>query len=185
MKAKLPTESLLFNQSSEYDYIDSFVTALTRSDVETWELAAALFHSAPSWFDALAKLRDKMVAVFGLKVSQGNPKLAVPPFHQGQQLGFFRVLQQSDREIILGDDDKHLIFRTSLMVSPLELGSQLRVSTVVCTKNRLGRLYFAVVKHFHRFIVPIMTRGMARIIDDKALPPHFYESVALSNGMDY
>lgn len=177
MRSDLPSNSILKRQCADYAYKDTFEVAISRQDVANWEMIAALFHSAPPWFDALAKLRDRMVAVFGLKTSTGNPKRLPPPYRQGQELGFFRVMEEADREVILGNDDKHLNFRTSLLMTEKEGGHRLCVSTVVSTKNLLGTVYFGIVKHAHRLIVPIMARGMARIINNRALPDTFYASM--------
>lgn len=177
MRSELPSNSILKLHYADYAYKDTFEVAISRQDVANWELIAALFCSAPPWFDVLAKLRDRMVSVFGLKTSAGDPKRLPPPYLEGQEIGFFRVLEQADREVILGNDDKHLNFRTSLMVTQKDDGAHLCVSTVVSTKNLLGTVYFGIVKYAHRLIVPIMARGMARIIDSRALPEGYYESM--------
>ena len=65
------------------------------------------------------------------------------------------------------------------MVTPGEKGSELSLSTVVSTKNMLGQVYFGIVKHVHRLIVPIIARGMAKTINSRALPDHFYTSTNL------
>lgn len=177
MRSELPNNSILKRSYPDYAYKDSFEVAISRQDVANWEMIAALFHSAPPWFDVLARLRDRMVSVFGLKTSIGDPKRLPPPYREGQEIGFFRVLEQVDREVILGNDDKHLNFRTSLMLTQTEGVPRLCVSTVVSTKNLLGSAYFGIVKHVHRLIVPIMARGMARIINNRALPETFYASM--------
>lgn len=170
MKNEIPVHSLLYPVLNEYSYADSFTAPIRCQDVASWELIAALFHSAPPWFDRLALLRDRIVYVFGLKTGDSDPKKVEPPYRVGQRIGFFRILQISDNEVVLGEDDRHLDFRTSLLVVNQETGARLTVSTLVETKNSLGTAYFSIVKHFHRLIVPIMVERMARLIDEKKLP---------------
>lgn len=176
MRNELPSQSILKKECASYAYKDTYQVVINRQNVTNWEMVAALFHSTPAWFDSLAKMRDRLVSVFGLKLSAGDPKLLVPPYREDQEIGFFRILQLAEREVILGNDDIHLNFRTSLLVTNEAEGARLSVSTAVSTKNLLGKAYFGIVKHVHRLIVPIMTREMARIIDARALPESFYTS---------
>lgn len=156
------------------DYADEFSVMIDRNDVAEWELVAALFHSAPPWFDRLARLRDQIVRVFGLKTAQNDPRAVLPPYTPGMRLGFFHVLYLMPGEALLGDEDTHLVFRTALRIAPAGSQTRLSVATAVVTKNRFGRIYLAVVKPVHRLIVPIMLRGMARILADRSLPSDFY-----------
>jgi len=66
----------------------------------------------------------------------------------------------------LGEDDKHLDFRLSVLRSPdlsPTLGGQLTVSTVVHCHNLLGRAYILVIAPFHRLVVKASLRRAARI----------------------
>jgi hypothetical protein len=66
----------------------------------------------------------------------------------------------------LGEDDKHLDFRMSVLRSPgfsPTLGGQLTVSTVVHCHNRLGRAYILVIAPFHRLVVKASLRRAAHI----------------------
>jgi len=177
LRDEIPEESILNQKYADYAYKDSFEVEIKREDVAKWEIIAALFHSAPPWFDVLAQLRDRIVSVFGLKTSVANPKQTPPPYHDGREIGFFRILEQNEHEVILGNDDKHLDFRMSLMLTQKEGSWRLSASTVVSTKNLGGSVYFSIVKPFRRIILPIMTRGMANIVEKRALPKTFYEAM--------
>ena len=79
---------------------------------------------------------------------------------------FFKVYSKSDTEIILGEDDKHLDFRLSVLRTPdlsPTLGGQLTVSTVVHCHNLLGRIYILVIAPFHRRVVKASLRRAAHI----------------------
>ena len=167
-----PATSALYPELSRYGYADSFSIALRRKDVESWELVAAFFRSAPDWVDALFRLRNRIVALFGLKTGAASPRELDPPYQIGRTIGLFRIIGLTGSEAILGEDDRHLDFRTSLLLTPDSDGTKLVISTLVNTKNRQGAAYFAVVKHFHRLIVPVMARAMARKIDGRLLLQH-------------
>ena len=167
MADSFPTESALFPEITRYGYFDSFEVLLQRRDVEAWELIAAFFQSAPRWVNGLLALRNRVVPIFGLKTGRDNPRDLGPPYHVGRSIGVFRVLGITDSEAIVGQDDRHLDFRVSLLLIHSDAGDQLVVSTLVKTKNALGVIYFSAVKHFHRLIVPIFVRTMAKKIDEK------------------
>ncbi len=167
----IPENSLLSKEAHRYDYKDSFRLTLARTDVEPWELVAAFFQSAPGWVDTLFILRNKMVGLLGLKADLADVSKLNPPYETGRQFGLFKLLAINHNEAVLGEDDKHLNFRVSLLVDRTQENS-LVVSTVVKINNRLGKAYFFVVKPFHRFIVPIMVKRMAVKINNKSLPQY-------------
>ena len=60
----------------------------------------------------------------------------------------------------MGLDDRHLDFRVSLRLLPVGGAAEsLQLTTTVTFHGRLGRLYFALVRPFHRRIVPAMLRS--------------------------
>ena len=167
----IPENSLLHKEAQRYTYQDSFRLPLARTDVESWELVAAFFQSAPGWVDKLFILRNKIAGLFGLKVDLADLNQLNPPYETGRQFGLFKLFAINHDEAMLGENDKHLDFRVSLMLDRAQKNS-LIVSTAVKINNRLGTAYFFVVKPFHRFIVPIMIRRMAMKIDNKSMPQY-------------
>ena len=165
MTEPFPVSSMLYPDLYRYKYADSFVVALQRNDVEPRELIAAFFESTPRWFSLLFQLRNRIVAVFGLKTAASGRSESAPACQVGQTIGLFRIFAMTDTEVVLGQDDSHLDFRTSLLLHRHEAGADLFVSTLVHTRNRLGVLYFTVVKPFHCFAVPILARAMAKRLD--------------------
>jgi hypothetical protein len=82
------------------------------------------------------------------------------------RIGIFKVYGKSETEIVLGEDDKHLDFRLSVLRTPdlsPTLGGQLTVSTVVHCHNLLGRAYIFVIAPFHRLVVKASLRRAAHI----------------------
>ena len=82
------------------------------------------------------------------------------------RIGIFKVYGKSETELVLGEDDKHLDFRLSVLRTPdlsPTLGGQLTVSTVVHCHNFLGRAYLLVIAPFHRLVVKASLRRAAHI----------------------
>ena len=117
----------------------------------------------PSWIGWLTSVRDAVAGCLGLKTAK--QLAALSDEGQGDRIAFFKVYGKSDSEIILGEDDKHLDFRLSVLRSPAlspTLGAQLTVSTVVHCHNLLGRAYLWVIAPFHRLVVKASLRRAAR-----------------------
>lgn len=127
-------------------------------------LARFIFSHQPSWIRPLMGVRDMIVACFGLKTAKQLATLANAA--KANRVGFFRVYSTNATEIVLGEDDKHLDFRLSVLCSA-ESGSrtnrQLTLSTTVHCHNLLGRAYIRSVAPFHRIIVKASLRRAARI----------------------
>jgi len=65
----------------------------------------------------------------------------------------FTVVSRNDHEIVMGEEDRHLVFRTSVLITGTSDASFVHVTTIVRFNNIWGRLYFLPVKPFHRLIV--------------------------------
>lgn len=103
--------------------------------------------------------RNALVTLFGLKTGARADTTKDFNGEPGGRVGLFKVFDKTETELIIGEDDKHLNFRVSLSVSPLdEKRSQITMSTVVDFNNRFGKLYFLPVKPIHKLVVPIMLR---------------------------
>ncbi|MCK9437976.1 MAG: DUF2867 domain-containing protein, partial [Synergistaceae bacterium] len=105
-------------------------------------------------------IRDKIVGLFGLKtastISEEERNHVVLKFEEGEQLNIFKLYSKSESELIMGDDDKHLNFRVSLLLDSTDVDSKKKkilITTVVTYRNWLGKIYFIPVKPFHTLIV--------------------------------
>lgn len=156
----------------DFGYIDSFRTEFADEGdaVDIRVLAGTFAQPGPRWFEALLSLRNRIAARVSLKTSANGRESAQndrPRWEIGERIGIFRVFQIHPDELVLGEDDRHLDFRVSLLLERDETDPSRKiytVSTAVVFHNRLGRWYFAVVKPFHRRIVPVMIRrGFARL----------------------
>jgi len=162
----LPNESVLYKNLADYNYIDSFQCIINdfNNKIDIIEIGETFVQPGPEWFEKLMKLRDKIVSVFGLKtgadlkekIKQGRHK-----WEPGEQAGIFEVIKRTPNEIIMGGDDKHLNARVSLFLHKSTNGNIERVfniSTLVEYNNLLGRVYFFIIKPFHRAIVPALLK---------------------------
>jgi hypothetical protein len=125
------------------DFTDTFILRLppgSSRDVEDWH-RALLTADVPPWVAVLMAWRNRVARALGLDTA-GRPTDTSP----------FSVLTRTGDTLVVGADDKHLDFRGVLRV----VGDDLQCATVVQEHNTTGRAYFAVVKPFHRRIVPAL-----------------------------
>jgi hypothetical protein len=126
-------------------------------------LARFIFCQLAPWMTALMKMRDALVSGFGLKTIRRLTSLGEQS--KASRVGFFKIHSVDKKEIVLGEDDKHLDFRLSVLCSghsSLEGKRCLTLSTVVHCHNRLGRLYIVLIAPFHRLIVRSLLHRAAR-----------------------
>lgn len=176
LKTELPKASLLHTTPHPYHYVDSFQGMLYDVDntITPGDVGKAFFISGPKWVEKLFALRNNIVAGLGLKtagdISDRKQKLAYFTCEPNEQMGLFKVFAKTEHEVIFGEDDKHLDFRVSLLLQPLENDSTkkaLTISTTVVFHNGLGRLYFLPVRPFHKLIVPVMLKGIITTLETR------------------
>jgi uncharacterized protein DUF2867 len=127
------------------DFTDTFVLRLppgSSRDVEDWH-RALITAGVPPWVAGLMAVRNRVARMWGLDTAGGSSEISP-----------FTVLERTGDTLVVGADDKHLDFRGVLRVA----GDELQCVTVVHEHNATGRAYFAVVKPFHRRIVPALLR---------------------------
>ena len=167
-KTEIPQNSLL-RQTGPYDYEDSFSIAIidAKNKITVDDVVQVFMTSSPTWVKMLMTLRNKIVAPFGLKTGTDTRQITAEKmeFNTGSRIGLFKIMARNENEIIVGEDDKHLNFKVSLWLrsdSANGNNKEVILSTAVNFNNWLGRLYFAVVKPFHKLIVPVMMKQMAK-----------------------
>jgi hypothetical protein len=151
---------------------DAFAIALPPGSSRDPELLARfIFAHQPAWIGKLTKLRDLIVAGFGLKTAGELANLGNSA--KAQRVGIFRIYSTSQNEIVVGEDDKHLDFRVSVLCSgePAS-GGELTLSTVVHCHNLLGHAYLFVIAPFHRMVVKASLRRAAHVGWPKAGAAH-------------
>lgn len=127
----LPRASTLWSLHQTGDFIDCYSVASTLSPREAATRGLAL----PGWARSLLGLRNALVRPFGLKT--GEPDRPI-----------FPTCLETETEIILGTDDRHLNFR----IAVLRQEGRLYMSTWVHPHNIWGRAYLRLVMPFHILI---------------------------------
>lgn len=139
-----------------WDYADSFeVSAGFDRPASARQAAAAIFRLSPAG-RSLMRMRDTLVAPAGLRSSSTADTGVLP------------VVRTTRDACVLGLDDRHLDFRVLVELA----GEKVRCTTVVHRHNLGGRLYFAVVRPFHRLAVPSLLartaeRGWPTTLEEK------------------
>lgn len=157
----IPAESRLGRVYASTHLGDAYAMRLpdgATHDPET--LARFIFANQPDWVWRLMRLRDRIVGPAGLKTVERLHASGVG------RVGIFRIYETHPGEIILGEDDRHLDFRLSVLCRPEpHAGSahSIVVSTVVHCHNRLGRSYLFVIAPFHRRIIQAGLRRAAEV----------------------
>ncbi|MGD8455006.1 MAG: DUF2867 domain-containing protein [Anaerolineales bacterium] len=151
----------------EIHYIDSFSIEFENVNHYSIDyiLTALFLSSIPGWVRVLLKLRDILVKPFDLETGpipeQVNVDTSVR-YSIGDRAIIFTVIDRSDTEIVMAEDDKHLYFRTSLCIEKTSRQNleNLHLTTLVQYHNIGGRLYFMPVKPFHRLIMKTMLKKL-------------------------
>jgi len=145
----IPENSVIASGFDKIDYCDTYRIAKTTNDTAE-EIAAKIF-KLPKWVNGLMFIRDSVVRILGLKTSKEIPE---------GQTTIFSIIEQQENEIVLGENDKHLDFRASVLAD--RKNSFIYLTTIVRFNNLFGRLYFLPVKPFHKIIVKSRLKAVYR-----------------------
>lgn len=132
------------------DYKDCYsVTLYNTKEMKSTDLMELVFVRFPKIISYLLKLRDLLVKPFGLQTGGSFTDM---------------IIKQNEYEIVLGTNDKHLIFHVLLLCLPLkEKKQKISIVTYVKYNNNLGKVYFFVISIFHKFIVKSLLKRAAKI----------------------
>ncbi len=136
-------------------FIDAYRVAVDGTALDARTAAERMFARGPRWIETLLRLRNLVVAPFGLKTSgEGEPA-------SGGMIGIFPVVHETPERLVAGFDDHHLDFRVVVDVAPQGGSQEVTTTTLVLTHNRLGRTYLAAIMPFHRLIARTMLQQVA------------------------
>jgi hypothetical protein len=149
-----PSASAIADWYEDADLLDSYaVTLAPEASADLTALTKALFNSPPAWIRGLLRLRDRLMRPLGVKTTDEIRQAGA--IDGRDRIGFFPVFRRSPSEIILGEDDRHLDFRASVLLQAGDGAGPRRlvVTTAVRCHNLLGRIYLSVIRPFHVLIV--------------------------------
>jgi len=154
-----PAESVIAGWYENASLLDSYCIDLSLSKQHSMrELANRTVGDPPGWVKALLAMRDAMVTPFGVKTS-GDVRASRA---NNERVDFFPVQWESKDEIVLGEDDRHLDFRLSLLRRNSPTGTQLIATTVVHSHNAFGLTYLNVIRPFHHLVIRTTLARFAR-----------------------
>ena len=136
-------------------FVDAYSIAIEGAALDARQAAEKMLARAPRCIGALLALRNFLVAPFGLKTSAPDEPGA------RDTIGIFPVVDQTPDRLVAGLNDKHLDFRLVVDVASAGHTQRVTATTLVLTHNLLGRTYLAIIRPFHRFVVPAMLRQVA------------------------
>lgn len=138
---------------------DAYQVTVEGQNLDPLEAARRAVYGAPSWINLLLRLRTIMVMPPRLKPGADPARDKAT----ADNIGIFPIIDRKPERLNLGMNDMHLDFRLLVDVTDIGGGRQaVTASTVVKTHNTLGRIYLAIVKPFHRAIVPAMLAKTGR-----------------------
>ncbi len=140
------------------DFADAFAVPLPPAgsrDVGEWydALAARQFLDAfPAWVRPLLAVRTVLARAMRLGTAR-----------RSEERTPFTLLARTADAVVTGLDDKHLDFRAVFHVDNEDRRTpRLVMTTVVQQHNAAGRAYFALIRPFHRRVVPALLARLAR-----------------------
>lgn len=155
---KSPESSIIANQFfGEIDYVDSFQVIVPDKSESVDYITTCIFSALPDWGEMLLAFRNTIVKPFGLDVTGTRPERLNDPTVQyeiGDKAVLFPVVDRNDSEIVMAKNDTHLDFKCSVLAE--KAGKELCIvslTTIVSFHNKFGRLYFSLIKPFHKLLI--------------------------------
>lgn len=138
----IPKNSAIASGFGEVHYHDTY--QIQKKTEEGAEEISRMVMQLPNWALVLLKLRNSIVKIFGLKTDSASSET------------FFTLIEKNDSEVVMGELDKHLDFRLSIMKDTS--ANTVSLTTIVHFNNTWGRIYFFPVKPFHKIIVKALLK---------------------------
>ena len=161
----IPRSEKILVSFGQVNYEDSFCLILeTKKIFDIDFIIFKLIKSLPKWFKILLNLRNTIARIFGLKtggienIFDNSARLSIK---QEQSIGDFFILLKCKKHLITELNDKHLDFRFSILISENEGITKVSLSTIVKLNNFFGKIYFFLVKPFHRLIIPNILKRLS------------------------
>jgi hypothetical protein len=139
-RTTIPENSVISNGFDRIDYCDAY-RVVKPTDDNAEDIANEIF-KLPKWAKGLMNIRNSIAGIFRLKSKKETSE---------EQTTYFAVIEKSENEIVMGENDKHLNFRVSVLID--RTNSFIYLTTLVHFNNFWGRAYFFPVKPFHKIIV--------------------------------
>lgn len=134
------------------DYVDRYAVDVSEP-MDAPRFCSLILEAAPRWLDLVISARDSVAGRLGFNTQERNygaPVNVVPD----SKFGPLVVQSVSPERVVCGDADKHLVFRATFDVDRIRMRGSF--TTEVQFLDAVGRTYFALVKPFHKRIIPAL-----------------------------
>ncbi|MDL2211018.1 DUF2867 domain-containing protein [Bacteroides sp. OttesenSCG-928-M17] len=114
----------------------------------------SFFTDLPGWIKVLLRLRNFLVRFVSLEGSKQDTEKLKDCIRTGSKSGFISVPDKNNHETLLLLEDKHLgAYLSAHIVNGDNNKKNVSIITVVHFYKRLGNVYFAIIKPFHKVVV--------------------------------
>lgn len=161
-----PRSSRVASRLEGADFYDAWCIESPATDRSALDHFLDAARRTPRWVESCMSLRNRAVALVGLKnlgdlsaVASDKPASG---YQSGDRVGIFTLFENTFDEVLLGDKDKHLNVLLSVHRQPVPGAAcvVVTVTTVVHVNNYLGRIYMLPVKPMHRLITPAILNAI-------------------------
>jgi hypothetical protein len=154
----IPQHSIIAKSLPVIHYSDSFSGICDkRNDISLETCVSCFLFGWPAWIRFLFWFRDILVKPFGLRGASKDDKelnrFREIKIFKGARVGFFIAIDFNDNEVVLYASDKHLDACASVLITRYVNFCEIDITTIVKFHNTLGRVYFFVIKPFHKLII--------------------------------
>jgi len=162
-----PSNSLIAGLITGAYFSDAWSVRAGEPDLSALGQFLKAAKSTPAWVSTCMSLRNRVVALFGLKNLGALEALKWDQderrYKPGDRVGIFTLFEHTPDEVLLGDRDKHLDVTVSVHKARPAHSAEatITVTTVVKVHNWLGRVYMLPVGPMHRVIAPAVLRAVA------------------------
>ncbi len=165
-KIPVPENSLIAKSFHVIHYSDCYLSRFhSEKNIEIDDCINFFLFKWPWWVYFLLKIRNVLVAPFGLKsdtdrhMADASQKEIIS---KGAHVNFFEVWDVNTNEILLGIRDKHLDACFSIILNKADLQYEIMLSTTVHYHHVMGTIYFFLIKPFHILITRSQLSRMVR-----------------------
>lgn len=167
LPCNVPLESAINTHIPGAYFHDCYSVAVPDTGQSALQCFLTAVANTPPWINSLMALRNRIVQLVGLKdlggLGEFNPSKPESAYLPGDRVGIFTLISNTDSEVLLGDNDKHL----NVVLSVFKQHSStdgvvfVTVTTVVHVHNFLGRIYMLPVTPLHKLIAPaVLSRAV-------------------------
>ena len=152
-KSTIPSDSLIAKYLPS-DHSDVYAcTVNCEKEITPDDVMVNFWTNFPNWISALFKLRDFLAKFVGLKTTEsGNTKEFEESIRAGKTYNIASVPAKNANETVMLLSDKHLNAYISVHIETRKEQKTISVTTLVNFHNKLGHIYFFVIRPFHGLI---------------------------------